>query len=585
MKKIIGIFLTMSILSSMMTVSPMARTIKGSTSQYKPTEVTTETTTETTTVESTETTTSAKIVSKPIKGMRKKETTTTTETTTEKPTETTTAFDKSKYEADIEVTTINTNIYSDNPVDEFGNPLTGNRLDAYNTVKNTYKDKWKAITAPEIKEEVISNDLDKTVKAKTFTFANDDVFTIKRFTFNQTKEERYTESLQIEGSTFEMRYINSDTKEWSMSTNPENTTKQTLFIDTDKTHMIIGLPGVYTNNKFENSTLEYNPDLEEAVTITKNDDNTYTLNYTFPHDTAYIGEIWYLTSDEKLADWNNGSHFDALNFELANNRRFSWDGYYFKIPENYEPYSETMLYRHPSNYVGAQLTKAATFPAAFDLGYVFTYTAMKNQNDLGYWSTNPKSNWLSEDFNIGANFYDTRFNTDFAVSLINSYKKYNNDEFLMAVCRYAEYFIDHAEKNHYETKNGGWLVADYGYEQEHIKTHVSLNHQLSELNVLLSLYQTTREVRYKETAEKMLLAIEDSKDQWVLPSNNLNYAIHYVAGTNPMVDYPYLTYNDLFETQVLCMKIYGKYNPTIEYLMDCKMEWMLANDITGYRTE
>ncbi len=577
--------ITLLLSSTVFNVSTPARTIKGSTQNYSAAATSTTTTTETTTEKSPETTT-FQSVSSSTRGVKKKNTaTTTTVTTTEATTETTTAFDKSKYESNVEITTINTNNYTETPTDKNGNPLTGNALEAYNVVKNTFKDKWKAITEPEIKEEVIENTAEKTVKQKTFNFVNNDKFTIKRYNFNTTTEERYSETLNIPGTTFEMRYISPETNEWYMSQNVANTAKQTLYIDTDKSHLIISIPAVYTNNKFENNTQECNPDLEEAVSIVKNEDDSYSLTYTFPHSTDYVGEIWYLMSENKLADWNNANHFGVLKQELTNNRRFSWDGYYFKLPSNYIPYSETMLYRQPSNYSGASMTKYGDFLAAYDLGYVFTYTCMQNQNDLGYWYTGPKSQWLSTDFNIGANFYDTRFNTDFAVNLINAYKRYNNDEFLMAVCRYAEYFIDHATNNHYDTKNGGWLVEDYGYDYEHNRTHVSLNHQLAELNVLYTLYQTTREEKYKNLADKMLIAVEDTKDQWVLANNNLNYALYYMAETNTMVDYPYLTYNDLFETQLLYQKIYGKKNDVVQYLMDCKMEWMTANEVTGYRTE
>lgn len=578
--------LTVVLSTTVFTANSFARTIKGTTQSYMTT-TTTEATTEATTEKPIEATT-FQSVSASTRGVKNKNktATTTTETTTEKPTETTTVFDKTKYEANIEITTINTNVYSENPVDKNGNPLTGNALEAYNVVKNTFKDKWKAITEPEIKEDVICNDTDKVIKEKTFDFINKDKFSIKRYNFNTTKEERYSETINIPGSSFEMRYVSPDTKDWFMSQNPLNTEKQTLFIDTDKASIIISIPSVYTNNKFENNTQECNPDLEEAVSITINDDDTVSITYTFPHDVNYVGEIWYLLSTEhKLADWNNINHFNVLKQELADGRRFSWDGYYFQIPYNYIPYSDTMLYRQPSNYAGASMTKYGDFLAAYDLGYVFTYTCMQNQNDLGYWATGPKSGWLSEDFNIGANFYDTRFNTDFAVNLINAYKRYNNDDFLMAVCKYAEYFIDHATNNHYETKNGGWLVEDYGYDYDHNRTHISLNHQLAELNVLYTLYQTTREEKYKELADKMLLAVEDTKDQWVLGNNNLNYALYYMAGTNAMVDYPYLTYNDLFETQSIYKTIYGKPNDVIQYLMDCKMEWMIANEVTGYRTE
>lgn len=567
-------------------VNSLARTIKGSTQAYTTT-TTTESTTEATTEEETEVTT-VRNISSSTRGVRNKTTTTeaTTETTTVEETEATTSFDKTKYEGSGEITTIAVNNYDDNPVDANGNPLTGNALEAYNVVKNTFKDKWKAITAPEIKEEVIYNDAERTIKEKTFNFINNDIFNIKRYNFNTTSEERYSETLTIAGSTFEMRYVSPETGEWFMSQNPTNVAKKTLFIDTDLTSLIISIPAVYTNNMFQNNTQECNPDLEEPISITINDDNTISITYTFPQDTNYVGEIWYLMATEhKLADWNNINHFNVLKNELSDGRRFSWDGYYFEIPYNYIPYSDNMLYRHPSNYVGASMAKYGDFLAAYNLGYVFTYTCMENQNDLGYWATGPKSGWLSEDFNIGANFYDTRFNTDFAVNLINAYKRYNNDEFLMAVCRYAEYFIDHATNNHYETKNGGWLVEDYGYDYDHNRTHVSLNHQLAELNVLYTLYQTTREEKYKELADKMLLAVEDTKDQWVLANNNLNYALYYMAGTNAMVDYPYLTYNDLFETQLIYKTIYGKENDVVKYLMDCKMEWMTANNVTGYRTE
>ncbi len=575
---------TVALTTTVFTVNSLARSAKGTTTAYATTEASTE---ETTAEEETETTT-LQSVKAAARGVRKTTETTTAETTEEETeTEETTEYSvKSLYESNIEITTIDTDTYSDTPVDENGNPLTGNALEAYNVVKNTYKDKWRAVTEPEIKEKEIYSNTDMSVKEKTFTFVNDDVFSIKRYTFNTSKEERYSETITIPGSTFEMRYISPETGDWYMSQNPENVIKQTLYIDTDEAAIIISIPSVYTNNKFDYNTLEYNPDLEEPLTIEINDDSTISITYTFPHSSEYIGEIWYLlATGHVLADWNNINHFNVLDNELADGRRFSWDGYYFTIPSNYIPAGETVLYRHPSNYVGAAMTKYGDFLAAYDLGYVFTYICMQNQNDLGYWATGPKSGWLSEDFNIGANFYDTRFNTDFAVNLINAYNRYNNDDFLMAVCRYAEYFIDHASENHYTTANDGWLVEDYGYDYDHTHTHVSLNHQLAELNVLYTLYQKTREEKYKVYADKMLLAIEDTQDSWVLENNNLNYALYYTAGTNAMVDYPYLTYNDLFETQQLYTKIYGKENETVKYLMDCKMQWMLENDVTGYRTE
>ncbi len=572
---------------ALMMAAPMcagARTVKGTANNYKPTENTTEIQTEAVTEKESETTTLSRTTSsrKKVKGNvttteAETETSTVTETTTERAT-----IDMSLFEGSGEITTIEMPGYSENPVDKNGNPLTGIDLKAYNAVKKTFKDKWTAIISPKISEETLYNDADHTIKAKTFAFDSGDIYTIKRYTFGANSDQRLTDSLTIAGSSVEIRYLNDDG--WYMSANPENTDKKTMFIDTDKASVMISVPAVYTNN-FQYNTLRYNPDMEEKAEITLNPDDTVTISWSFPKNTGFVGEIWYLCSQNKLADWNNGNHFAALAQDLAEERRFSWDGYYFPIPANYIPNGDNMLYRQPSDYTGASFVKYGDFPAAFDMGFVMTYTCMLNQNEKGYWATVPKSGWLSEDFNIGGGFYDTRFNTDFAESLLNAYKRYNNDEFLFAACKYAEYFNEHANTESYSTQNGGLLVQDYGYDYDHIDTHVSLNHQLAELNYLYKLYQITREDSYRFLADKMLTAIDDTKNQWVLANNNLNYALYYMAGTNPMVDYPYLTYNDLFETQELYTAIYGKEDETVKYLMSCKLEWMTANSITGYRTK
>ncbi len=509
---------------------------------------------------------------------------TTTETTTEETTEQTTeeATDKAAEETTVVENSTQATTYSSFSIsntDENGVPYTGKKLDAYNIAANTFKDKWSAIIAPQIVEKTEYSDEIYSVKSKAFEF-DDSQFIIKRYNFNVAEEELLTQSIEIPGSSIIIRYVDPETNEWVATANFENTKRQTLFIDTDVAHYMVSTPGVYTNS-FENATLEYRPEFEDKINIVKTDTG-YSLNFTFPKNPEVIGEIWYLSSEKSLVDWNSAVSFTMLNQDIGLERRFSWDGYYFPTPSNYTPYSETMLYRQPSDYAGASFVKMDNCLAAYDLAYVFIYTCMKNQNDAGYWPTGPKSGWLAEDFSIGANFYDTRFNTDFAESLIYAYKKYNNDEFLFAATMYCEYFIEHANTNNYTTKNGGILVQDYGYDYDHIATHVSLNHQLAELNYLYKIYQITRETKYKDLADKMLTAIEDTQNQWVLANNNLNYALYYLAGTNTMVDYPYLTYNDLLVTKSLYKSIYGKENTTLEYLIKCKKQWMDENNVTGY---
>ena len=108
------------------------------------------------------------------------------------------------------------------------------------------------------------------------------------------------------------------------------------------------------------------------------------------------------------------------------------------------------------------------------------------------------------------------------------------------------------------------------------------NVQLAEMNLLYKMYDVTKHEPYLELADKMLLAIEDTRDQWVLPNNNLNYALHYTGTYNTMVDYPFLTYNDLYTTRHLLRTYFNRNSDTVQYLMDCKLDWMKKNNVTGY---
>ncbi len=132
-----------------------------------------------------------------------------------------------------------------------------------------------------------------------------------------------------------------------------------------------------------------------------------------------------------------------------------------------------------------------------------------------------------------------------------------------------------------DKKKRGILVEDYYNPSGGLRTHVSLNHQLANLNFLLSLYEVTDNESYLNTALLMLYGIEDTKDQWILENNDLSYALYYNGENNIMIDYPYLTYNDLFITKQRLEEL-NIYSNAIDELMSSKMIYMLDNNITGY---
>lgn len=438
-------------------------------------------------------------------------------------------------------------------------------------------------------EENISSEANGVVlNQKNVYFENGDFYWFRRYAFKDTVSgSRVNSAITIPGNSIEIRYVDPSTKQWVLTEDIEKikNAKNTLYINTDTNSAIISVPAVY-QNLFLSNTLTVLRNDEYPLSISK-DNGFYTISFSFPHDTSKIGEIWCLQSKNKLIDWTKQDNYNYFKVhDLAIERRWSWDGYYFKTPSNYNPSGENVLYRHSANYTGSSFSRYGTSLAALDLGFIMTNTCLKNQNAEGYWATGPISEWLQKDFNINGNFYDTRFSTDFAIGLVFAYERYGYKPFLEGAIKYAQYFKNHAEKNHYDAGDG-WLVDDYaqaGNQGEYKRTHVSLNHQVNEINFLYYLYNATKDTSYFDLADKMLKGIENTKDKWVLNDGNLNYALMYNGTNNVMVDYPYLTYNDLFELKYI-LSTYGKSSVAVNYLMDCKKGYMDRVGITEYRKQ
>lgn len=419
------------------------------------------------------------------------------------------------------------------------------------------------------------------VKNKTGTFFNGDTYVINRLIFNETKKENHVEKVFMEGEELHIKYVNLQTKEEVYTTNPSNVIKNTMLVSSEKEGFLVGVPAVYKNN-FESKTLTSVPEKENLLGIEKVE-NGYNLIFSFPHEVGLIGEYWYMKSQEALMDKIRPEQFnELLYYELGTGMRWSYDGFYVFTPYNYTPNGDNVYYNQPSSYTGASIMRNGGSSIALNYAYVTAIEGIKNQNELGYFKTNPSSEWLMTDFNISGGFYDTRFNTDFVRHLVKSYQIFPEQEIMNSITAYTDFYMDFAENNHYPTKNGGILVQDYWHENEHIDTHVSLNHHLAELNFLYEVYDLTKNQIYLDFAERMLQGVVDTEQEWLLSDGNLAYALHYTGDYLTLVDYPYLTYNDLYETQSLLKKYFNRENETINNLTESKKMWMDRNNVTGY---
>ena len=302
--------------------------------------------------------------------------------------------------------------------------------------------------------------------------------------------------------------------------------------------------------------------------------------YRFTLSSAQGGMIrlWGVISHGQLVNWENENDTSSIQVaDLNGTRKFWIDGSYDMVPTSYVPTHSRGFWRCPAQHVGRSfLDKESRFTYALAVSSM--YSCITSQNSTGYWPTRPRSNWLAEDYGFGHDFYDTRFNTDAALYLLEAFQTYGEENALAAAHRYAGFLCSFARENAYRSKNGGYLVPDYQDSSGEHRTHTSLNHLLAEMNFLYEMFLTTGMPEYKETADMMLQAVKDTRDEWIKENGELWYA-RLPNGEYGFEDYPTLTLNDLRQSQKLITRISGYHDPDLAKLIESKETYNRTNGI------
>lgn len=397
-------------------------------------------------------------------------------------------------------------------------------------------------------------------------------------------DEFYNYTIPIDGNNISVSYVKDSRNLYYKTTKDyTNLPKSTIYIKTDIENLVVSIPTVYEKNR-KLDTIQTQKDYEIPITITKNDDKFY-INYSFPKNDEYLSEFYYLKSNEPLFDFDRRYATFFVSNEIANRFRVLEDGFYQKSHADYYPTGEGNYFRTSANYVAkSYITNNNILEDKIELldylGYAFAYVTNKQINENGYFTTNSISQWLYFDFQIENGFFDTRFNADNAEMNLALLKRYPEDFVEDTLYEYSDFLLEYIQNHSYKTANGV-LVEDYYNPKGGLKTHSSLNHILANLNVLLSLYDIDKDEKYLNSAMLMLRGIEDTKDEWILDDGNLLYALEYNGIHNNIVDYPYLTYNDLFICKKRLEKL-GIKSQAIDELMASKLSYMKNNNISGY---
>ncbi len=358
----------------------------------------------------------------------------------------------------------------------------------------------------------------------------------------------------------------------------------TLFVlDSSDGRSYMGyLPQSWT--ELGSGSRRFEPGQNGYLSVTEEDGGFTVAMIALTTEPRAQAEFTFVSGKARLLDWAR-SGCDRLWNTYANSGSGRWcsDGYYWPSPSTYEPSGENIFYAMTDAYICRSMLALTGYDRlAYDLGAAMMDVMAKRQNEMGYFPTLPESTWLSGEYGVGAGFYDTRFNTDLVQMFLDAYECYGLARFRAVLDRYLDFYTDYAASHHNVTASGGWFVWDYDDAAGGHRTHTSLNHQLAEALLLFHLADSLGRSDLTALGDRLLLAITDTTRSWVRADSNLHYGV-YPNGSFGGQDYPYLTYNDLYDMQVYLQKSRGARSGALDTLMAAKLRWMQKNGVTGYK--
>lgn len=310
--------------------------------------------------------------------------------------------------------------------------------------------------------------------------------------------------------------------------------------------------------------------------------------YTIPlwNKKEYATRTEGILSLKPLVNWEKDFAYATTKvMDLTNQKLFWKNGIYYPTPSTYIPSTETSFYRTPS---ALQIRSAFWVLEDGELfrnhGISMMYAYAEAYDSKNFIPTAPESTWLQEDYGIGSKFYDTRFNTDTIMALMNIYTKYPDEVILQKINDYFLFFKDFSEKHSFSIEENQIYVPDYiDYEERNKKTHSSLNHTIAEMIVLYQYYQLNNDQTYLDMAHRLRDTILSSYKNWIKEDGDLWYGIT-PDGKFIKNDYPLVTYNDLKYAEYYLKNIDGVIPYEWKILIESKEIWAkkegyLKNDL------
>lgn len=430
-------------------------------------------------------------------------------------------------------------------------------------------------------EETRTDTLQTSVRRRSYTIYNGDAVIFGSAKARTGLDETCVAELEIPAATGTLRWYDAAKSSWE-SCDIETTTVEAgcVVIATRGGDALLYTPKVY--EPMGSGTLRREPEIAGSVRLLVEDGKCRVQLWCARIPKGHQAEFAVVQSAGELANWRAPSVREAwASCTMDNDRLWCYDGCYHPSPSNYIPTGENCYYRVPAAYFTRLVAdNAPDIRAAEDLTVAMLDVICKQQNEAGFFPTLPTSEWLQEDYGLGGGFYDTRFNSDLAEIFSGVAGWLECPSFYNAMNRYFDYYQGFASACRTPTENGVF-VWDYYAPGGGSMTHTSLNHQVAELLALCHWAEHSGRDELQTLADRMIRAVEDTVERWICDDGNLHYAV-YPGDSYGGQDYPYLTYNDLYDLRAY-LQSQDRDTSRIQLLMDAKLRWMQANGVTNHK--
>lgn len=317
-------------------------------------------------------------------------------------------------------------------------------------------------------------------------------------------------------------------------------------------------------------------------------DHASELIFDMVNESNYISEQWIMLSKERLFE----DEEELLDFILLSNEQYrrvnKWytaEGVYSKLPWSIEPFVEEGYGRNLNYYREDTVLKRYRdhFPERYYYNLLvnsIVYFENHEKNEDNLLETHYTSTWLKKDYGTTAPYIDSRHNELGAIYINSITQELDMPYRLDPRVTYADFLIKQEEVNNIiRLSDDAYFIADYYDPAEDAKlTHVSLNHVLGIMNLLLQVYLDTDSEPYLDVASKIHRALMETKDLWIRDDFDLWYQVNDKFEFDGR-DYPIVTLRDLLDAEIYWQEIRNDNKHLYGEFIESKIKYLLEENI------